>query len=172
MRGLDPVFDAYLEATARAARSLPERSDVLELSPLPPSDALPRAYRLAFAGCEHVVRTEHGRLAFSEERIDAALRFPMTYCRTSAFGFVSAAELFSIRSPLAHPNVSGGHVCLEHAILPATPLDPLLTMLYAILSSRVYNLDSALDGEAADFYRRHEDRISRLRTPPLWRAGT
>lgn len=168
---LDPVFQEFLTTAAAAAPRLCEQSDVLRLAALPTSGSPPRRYAVEFLGCEHVERSPKGRFRFSRAPISARVAFSSHYCRTSTGPFGAGESVFFVESPVIHPNISGGQVCIASAVLPGTALKPLLSILYAVLSSRVYCTESPLDGTAARYYDRHLDRIRRLRVPPLWRSA-
>lgn len=53
-------------------------------------------------------------------------------------------------TPIFHPNIKGGNVCLGRSWTPAMTLDELCIVLGEMIQYKLYNLNDPLDGFAAE----------------------
>lgn len=163
----DPVHRAFLEGAAEDAAQINRASEVVRLVPLRNGPGPSEIYTGMFRDIEHLERTQDGTVRHSSDLIPFTVRFPPDY-------LVSVnpdlqARVVRIHTPILHPNIRGGHVCLGTDFAPGTRLKPLITHLHLIVSSRIFATDHPFDSEARQYYLDHADEIRRLRAAPLWR---
>lgn len=163
----DPVQLRFLAETLGVAHAISRESHILRLVADPLSGDPPSRYHALLREVEHFERRPDGRPRLSNEPIAFTLHFPDSYLRSGDPKL--QYQVLRVGSRVFHPNVRVGLVCLGHGFRPGTRLRPLVEQAYAVLSSRVYATQDALDGEARDYYRRHVEEVRRLRASPLWR---
>lgn len=162
----DPVYHAFLQTAAEDAAEINRQSDVVRLFSHPLDGEPPFAYRGVLREVEHLERTGEGVRAITAP-ILFRVYFPERYCR--AFDGRLQFEVIALATPVFHPNVRGGRVCLGPAFRGGTRLRALMEQFYRIASARVFAPAHAFDADAQNYYLDHVDDITRLRAPPLWR---
>jgi len=162
---VDAVYEAFLRTAATDAAACVAASDVLALEPRPA--AVPDTYDGRLVDVPHLQRAAAGIVHVSADPVLFTLRFPLDYCRSTDLGL--QFRVASLRTPLFHPNVRGGMVCLGPYFRPGTRLRPLLEQIFGIVCGRVRATDHAFDAEAAVYYLAHPEQVRDLRSPSLWR---
>jgi hypothetical protein len=127
----------------------------------------PHTYRGRLTDIEHLMCASDGTIAPSSEPIDFTLEFPADYCRS-----VNPTLQFRVAhlsTPLFHPNVRGGIVCLGPHFKPSTRARAVVEQIYRIVSARVRAIDHGFDADACRYYLAHSEQVAGLRAAPLWR---
>ncbi len=163
----DPVIRAFRKRVSEDAARIREESAVVRLVADPMSGDPPGRYHGLLSGVEHFERGPEGALRVSGLPLPFSLDFPDDYCSCTDGSL--QLRVARVHASIAHPNLGpGGSVCLGPRFSPGTRLRPLLEHLHRICSGRVFASDSPWDPHAAEFFRRHPDRVRALRAEPLW----
>jgi hypothetical protein len=164
---MDPILSAFLENTLREAGDIAEKSDVLNLVPLPPLP--PSAYLCEFA-VPYLRRLASGLVEVAPGPVQIVINFPDDYLRsTDPRLFLKVASVLT--PDLIHPNLYGTAVCLGSAFAPGTPITALLWELFDIVSYQNVTLDerNALNPEACRLLRAHRRLLAQLHPQPFLR---
>ena len=163
----DDVIRAFRRRVSLDAPRIRDESTIVRVVAGPMSGDPPSRYHGLLSGVEHFERGPNGTLCASGSPLPFSLEFPDDYC--SCVDGSLQLRVARVHAPIAHPNLGpGGIVCLGPRFRPATRLRPLIEHLYRICSGRVFASDSPFDPNAAEFFRRHSDRVRALRAEPLW----
>ena len=156
--GHDPVMNAFLESQVREGLALAEASDIVVF--LPHS----RNRYIMSLLCKGLVCDGPGRIA-EAGRFDVAIYFPADYLRV-----VHPPDVLTWLAPLTvhHPNILGPLVCLG-PIVPGTGVVDLAFRLYDLVRYETWASHDALNHDAAQWARHHQDRCP-LDRRPLMRA--
>jgi hypothetical protein len=165
----DDVIDAFRRRVAQELPHIRQESAIARLVPDPMSGDPPSRYHGLLTGVEHFERDRDVGLRTTHSPLPFSLDFPVDYC--SCVDGTLQMRVACVHAPIVHPNVGpGGTVCFGPGFRPATRLRPLLEHLYRIVSGRVFASENAFNPTAADFFRRHLQRVQALRAEPLWYA--
>ncbi len=155
----DRVLQGFLQQQFAQGMALADKSDLLELFPMPNGGDPPDHYMVRF-GCKGLVRTS------GDEVVEAAdfrlgIAFPADYLRR-----VEPAEVLTWFDPphVWHPNIRPPWICVGH-IGPGTELVDLLYQCYEIITYHNWAAHDALNPDAAQWCRNHQDRFPVDRRP-------
>lgn len=162
----DAVLAAFLACARDDAARVNLESDVARVVPDPRGGELPESNFIVFEGVEHFRRTDSGSIVAAREPIAVSCSFPEDYLRSHDPRL--HLRVLALRTRMFHPNVSEAAICLV-GFRAGLRLRGIVESLYSVLSSRAFDVRSALDHSAARFYVEHPDRVRALRSPPLWR---
>lgn len=161
---MDPIMQGFLQTQREEGLALAADSDTLKLQPIYQNADPPQHYIARFMHCG-LLRNAAGDVTRAE-CCDFGISLGDDYLQQ-----VSTFEVITVLQPatLFHSNVRYPYVCLGHRFLrPGTPLVEILCRLYTLASYRLWTTNDALDGDAAEWIRNHQDRIP-LACPPLKR---
>lgn len=188
-------WERFLQGTYADHERINRETDVARLVPVIEADGAthPSRYLASFSGLQHFVRRADGSVDVSDEIVNAEIRFPPEYLRSSDPNL--AFRVVRIKSAVFHPNVAspraaaasdaaataamppevfaagaGGIVCLGYSFRPGTRLRGLIFQLHRIIAGKDYATDSPLDAEASRYFLNHLDRVGGLESPPLWKT--
>lgn len=165
---MDRTFEHFLENTASDAAELQRTSDLVVLDPLPPSP--PSRYLCRFS-VAYLRRTPAGTVAIDPGPVNCCIRFPGDYLRcVDSRLFIRVA---SVLTPVLHPNIFEGIVCLGAGFAPGTPIRAVVWQLFQILTYRNCTVDerNALNGEACRLLRMYPELLQRLDRPRLFKRS-
>ena len=160
---IDPIFRAFLENTSKEAAEIATKSDVLNITPLPP---LPPSSYLCEFSLEYIRRLPTGRVEIASGPVLAAVHFPEDYLRSiDPHLYVKVVSVLT--TDLTHPNLRGTAACLGSGFAPGTPITMLLWELYDIISYQNVGLDerNALNPEGCRLLRQHPHLLDKLSSP-------
>ena len=164
---MDRVYEMFLENTAANVEELRQKSDVVEVTAIPPFPA--STYVCTFR-VPHLCRLPVGTVAPQPGPVVCVIRFPEDYVRSvDPHLFMNVAR---IQTPgFLHPNVTGGRVCLGKAFKPGTPLVAVVWQLFEMVTYRNCTVDerNALNPEACRLVREHPSLVAQLGRPRLFR---
>jgi hypothetical protein len=163
----DPVRIDFLDAMRGEASAVNEASDVARLRPLAASGSPPATYDGVFDGVEHFELLADGTVGVSAAPVHFSLSFPTNYLRSGDPRL--QFQVARVLTPMVHPNVCGGIVCLGPHFMPGTGLRALVEQLYGIVSGRSFATHHAFDATARQYFLSHLDDVKALRAAPLWR---
>ena len=156
----DQVRDAFLRQQYDEGIALAQRSDLLELKPLPfgsPPDRF-----LADFYCQGLIRTSDGEVR-EANHFQVGIWFPKDYLRhISRFQVVTWLGPFEI----FHPNIAPPFICLGR-LSAGTSLVDLLYQCYEIITYQKVTMreDDALNPAACVWARQNQDRFPFDRRP-------
>lgn len=162
---LDKVFHGFLENTFKEVKELAKRSEVVQISPLPPFP--PSGYICEFR-MPYLRRLSSGVVEIAPGPVLAVLHFPEEYLRsTDPRLYLKVVSVLT--KNLTHPNILGLAVCLGSSFAPGTPITALLWELYDIFSYQNVTLDerNALNPEACRLLREHPEALAKLKPEPF-----
>ena len=163
----DPVYEGFLETAHEDHLTINRDSDVARLVPQPRAAGYPDRYQLMLVDIEHLVRAADGTVTTSADPVLCSVRFPADYLRSASENLLY--RVVRVETPVFHPNIAGGTLCLGASFRPGTRLRAIVVQLYATLSERSFATQSPLDVEASRYYLAHLEQVSALRARPLWR---
>jgi hypothetical protein len=166
-KSVDPVHRAFLSRATVDVSAINEASDVVELVPVEGSGVPPRSYEGIFRNIEHFERLSNGEIAATATPVRFGLTFEDDYLRSTDPKL--QFRVARVHTPLIHPNVSGGLVCLGEGFQPGTSLRGLVDHLYRIVAGRARATDHALDPEGQRYFLDNPEAVAGLRAQPLWR---
>lgn len=163
----DPIHADFLAAMAAEASAVNGASDVVRLVPRASSGEPAAIYDGIFEGVEHFELATDATVAVSAAPVMFSISFPTNYLRSGDPRL--QFQVAQLLTPIHHPNVSRGIVCLGPHFAPGTGLRALVQHLYGIVSGRVFATDHAFDVAAQHYFLSHLDDVKALRAKPLWR---
>jgi hypothetical protein len=163
----DPVRLDFLDAMMGEARAVNEESDVARLQARPGSGSPPAIYDGLLDGVEHFEPVADGTAVVTAAVVHFSISFPTDYLRSGDPRL--QFQVAKVLTPILHPNVSGGIVCLGPHFMPGTGLRALVDHLYGIVSGHVFATHHAFDVAAQQHFLSHLDEVKGLRAKPLWR---
>jgi hypothetical protein len=163
----DPIHVDFLDSMIGEASAVNEASDVARVWPRVASGAPPAIYDGTFNDVEHFEPMADGTVAVSAAPVHLSISFPSNYLRSGDPRL--QFQVARVLTPILHPNVCGGVVCLGPHFMPGTGLRALVEQLYAIVSGRTFATNHAFDATARHFFLSHLDDVKALQAKPLWR---
>ena len=163
----DPVRGLFLEEMVEEAKAVNLASDIVRLMPRPGARAPADIYDGMFDGVQHFEQLADGVVTRSTAPIDFSISFPTNYLKSGDPRL--QFQVARVLTPMLHPNVARGIVCLGPRFAPGTGLRALVEHLYAIFSGQVFATDHAFDAAARDYFLSHLDDVKALMAKPLWR---
>ncbi len=180
----DAIFEAFLRSQYKDAMALAAQSDRFELLPwspggdpvsllarlasseppaLPsevPPHADPPDHYLVHFRCKCLVREPGGELGEVDDAL-VEIWFPPDYLRR-----VEPMQILTFLAPpnCFHPNIRPPLICVGH-IVPGTTLVDLLYQLYEIIAYWNWAAHDALNPEASQWARNHQNRLPLDRRP-------
>lgn len=153
----DHIFESFLEQNRTQGLALARESDILELEPL--GGEHPRQYIAKFH-CKGLVRDDTGAIVEADGEFRVGITFHDGYQRK-----VQIARLLTWLGPEAifHSNIRAPFICLH--IPPGTGLVSILHQCYELITWQKFRTDDALNDEACQWARNHQDRLPVDRRP-------
>lgn len=154
----DAIYSAFLREQFRQGMELAAHSDLLTLSPME-QGAAPSFYVAKFF-CKGLVRKPTGELAEANE-FHVGLWFPPDYLRR-----VEPMQVLTWLDPASvwHPNIRPPAICAGR-IAPGTELCDLLYQVFEIVTYANWASHDALNQEAAQWARNHQNLFPLDRRP-------
>jgi hypothetical protein len=154
----DAIYMAFLREQFREGMALAAQSDLLRLTPMEPG-AAPSFYVARFF-CKGLVRQADGQIAEANE-FHVGLWFPPDYLRR-----VEPGQVLTWLDPpnIWHPNIRPPAICAGR-IAPGTELCDLLYQVFEIVTYANWASHDALNPEAAQWARNHQDLFALDRRP-------
>ena len=160
----DLVLKAFLQKQFEEGSKLAQESDLLELHSQDRGDDPPDRYVLQFR-CKGLVRSSGGEVAEASEFL-VGIWFPSWYLRE-----VNPFETLTWLGPgnVWHPNIIPPRICVGH-IPPGTELKDLIYQCYEIITYFNWAPHDALNVEASQWARNHQERFPVDKRPLKRRA--
>lgn len=155
----DPVMDAFLRRQFTEGVRFAGQSDLVDLFPLASCGRPPQHYVVRYY-CTGLVHDAVGDVKEASE-FHLGISFPPDYLRR-----VEPLQVLTWLQPLEvwHPNIRPSAICVGH-ISPGTELVDLLYQCYEIITYHNWASHDALNPEAAQWARNHQDRFPVDRRP-------
>jgi hypothetical protein len=159
----DAVFDAFLREQFRQGMALAGQSDLISLAPME-QGAAPSFYVATFF-CKGLIQKADGEIAAAQE-FHVGLSFPPDYLRR-----VAPLQVLTWLDPpnVWHPNIRPPAICVGH-IAPGTELCDLLYQVFEIVTYANWASHDALNPDAAQWARNHQELFPLDRRPLKRRA--
>jgi len=160
----DLVYKGFLDKQFEEGMKLARQSDLLNLRPNDRGGDPPDRYIAEFA-CKGLIRRPEGRIGVATE-FAVGIWFPSWYLRRA-----NAFETLTWLGPgnVWHPNIAPPLICVGH-LAPGTELVDLIYQCYEIISYFNWAPHDALNGEASQWARNHQERFP-VDTRPLKRRA-
>ena len=160
----DLVFKGFLDKQFEEGRELEGQSDLVSLQPIERGADPPDRYVVQF-GCKGLVRRPDGQIGVASG-FAVGIWFPSTYLR--------GADPFQVLTWLGpgnifHPNIAPPLICVGR-LVPGTELVDLIYQCYEIITYFNWAPHDALNGEASQWARNHQERFPVDRRPLKRRA--
>ena len=154
----DRVLEAFLSRQWQEGKELARQSDLLELEPMDP--IRPPRFWVARFYCRGLVRASDGSVK-EASGFEVGLSFPSDYLRRA-----EPSQVLTWLGPpeVWHPNIRPPAICVGR-IAPGTALVDLVYQCFEILTYHNWAPHDALNPEASQWARNHQDRFPVDRRP-------